>query len=104
MLPPGDPARAALTSGQRPLKVLHLIDNLGMGGAEAWLIELLRHWRDTGAPIVSHILATSGGRGVLDDEATALGATIHYLRYGRGHVAPFAAGFRALLRAERYDA
>ena len=41
---------------------------------------------------------------MLDDEARALGAQIHYLRYGRRDLASFAAGFRRLLRSGRYDA
>jgi glycosyltransferase involved in cell wall biosynthesis len=89
---------------QRPLKVLHLIDNLGMGGAEAWLIELLRYWRDEDRLISTDILATGGKRGALDDEATALGATIHYLPFGRANVRSFAGGFRRILREGGYDA
>jgi len=54
-------------AAERPLKVLHLIDNLGMGGAEAWLIELLRHWREAGGLVQTDILATGGRRGALDD-------------------------------------
>ncbi|HEY1750141.1 MAG TPA: glycosyltransferase [Caulobacteraceae bacterium] len=89
---------------ERPLKVLHLIDNLGMGGAEAWLIELLRHWRDAGGTVRTDILATGGRPGVLDDEATALGAAIHYLPFGRRSLATFVAGFRRILREGGYDA
>jgi glycosyltransferase involved in cell wall biosynthesis len=97
------PAQTPLTA-ERPLKVLHLIDNLGMGGAEAWLIELLRHWRDEGEPIQTDILATGGRRGALDDEATTLGATIHYLPFGRRTLPAFAAGFRRILREGGYHA
>jgi glycosyltransferase involved in cell wall biosynthesis len=88
----------------RPLKVLHLIDNLGMGGAEAWLIELLRHWRAEGGLVNAEILATGGRPGVLDGEATALGAAIHYLPFGRSSLPRFAAGFRRILRDGGYDA
>jgi glycosyltransferase involved in cell wall biosynthesis len=97
-------APAAAAAGSRPLKVLHLIDNLGMGGAEAWLIELLRHWRAEGGLVETDILATGGRRGVLDDEATALGATIHYLPFGRASLPRFAAGFRRILKGGGYDA
>jgi glycosyltransferase involved in cell wall biosynthesis len=97
------PARPS-GAGQRPLKVLHLIDNLGMGGAEAWLIELLRCWRDEGGQVSADILATGGRPGVLDDEATALGAQIHYLPFGRGSLPAFADGFRRILRDGGYDA
>lgn len=91
-------------SDQRSLKVLHLIDNLGMGGAEAWLIELARLWQAEGGLVRMDILATGGRPGALDAEATALGARIHYLRFGRGELPAFAAGFRRLLRDGGYDA
>ena len=56
-------------------KVLHVIDNLGMGGAEVWLIALLRYWRERpGSPVI-HILETGGAAGALEAEASALGAT-----------------------------
>ena len=92
------------TPAERPVKVLHLIDNLGMGGAEAWLIELLRYWREEGGLVGMDVLSTGGGRGVLDDEATALGATIHYLPFSRRSLPQFAAGFRRLLRTGGYAA
>ena len=100
------PVRAPATpsgADQRPLKVLHLIDNLGMGGAEAWLIELLRHWRGEGL-VSTDILATGGRPGVLDGEAAALGARLHYLPFGRGSLPAFASGFRRILRDGGYDA
>ena len=74
-MPPGSPRR---------LRVLQIVDTLGMGGAETWLMELLRLWHREGADRPQmDFLATSGNRGVFDDEATALGARIFYLRYGR---------------------
>jgi glycosyltransferase involved in cell wall biosynthesis len=96
-------ASAHASAAQRPLKLLHLIDNMGMGGAEAWLIELLRHWRLTGC-VNMDILATGGRPGVLDGEATALGATIHYLPFGRRTLPAFARGFRRILEEGGYDA
>lgn len=87
----------------RPIKVLHVIDNLGMGGAETWLMELLRLWSKTGT-VRMDFLATSGNRGIFDDEARQLGAHIHYVRYGRAHLARFAREFRRILRQGRYDA
>ena len=92
-----------LASDEQPLKVLQVIDSLGVGGAETWLIELLRHWRGDGA-VSADILAASGRPGVLDEEATALGARIHYLPYGRRSLPAFASGFRRLLREGGYDA
>ncbi|HLY78850.1 MAG TPA: glycosyltransferase [Caulobacteraceae bacterium] len=98
------PRSATRGDTPRPLRVLHLIDSLGMGGAETWLMELLRYWRANRAPVETHFLATGGRPAEFDDEARALGARIHYLRYGRRDLPTFAVGFRRLLQAGRYDA
>ena len=74
-----------------------------MGGAETWLMEVLRRWSKTGAGEI-HFIATSGNPGIFDDEARQLGAQVHYLRYGRGYLARFATRFRQLLQKENYDA
>ena len=96
-------AAASSAKDGKPLRVLHLVDSLGVGGAETWLLELLRHWRDSGAAHAD-IVATGGERGVFDDEARALGAQVFYLRYGRRHLPSFVSGFRRVLREGRYDA
>lgn len=87
----------------RPLRVLHVTDTLGMGGAETWMIELLRRWSQTGT-VKMDFLATSGNRGIFDDEVEALGGRIFYLRYSRANIASFTRGFRKLLKKGRYDA
>jgi glycosyltransferase involved in cell wall biosynthesis len=74
-----------------------------MGGAETWLMEVLRRWAQTGAASMD-FLATSGEEGVFDDEARALGAKIHYLAYGRRNLPAFVRGFRRILVEGRYDA
>ena len=90
-------------TGVGPIKVLQVVDSLGMGGAETWLIELLRLWSKCGRVQVD-VLATSGKRGLFDDEAERLGARIYYLRYGRRDLVGFAKGFRAILRNRHYEA
>ena len=87
----------------RPIRVLQIIDSLGMGGAETWLMELLRFWSKSKAVQID-FLATSGVPRVLDEEACKLGARIHYLRYRRAHLPRFAREFRRVLREGRYDA
>ena len=101
---PANVGSARDSGGRRP-KVLHLIDNFGIGGAEVWLLELLRFWDRQGneAPEID-FLATSGRRGVLDDEVRGLGASIFYLRYGRADIGTFVRGFRRILRRGSYDA
>ena len=88
--------------GSRP-RVLHIIDSLGMGGAETWLIELLRFWSKDEA-VQMDFLATGGKVGVFDQEARQLGSRIEYLRYSRSHLLDFARQFRRVLRAGHYDA
>jgi len=87
----------------RPIRVLQVVDSLGMGGAETWLMEVLRLWSKSGACRMD-FLVTSGNPGIFDDEARRLGAEIHYVRYGRAHLQRFTAEFRRVLREGRYDA
>lgn len=87
----------------RPIKVLQIIDTLGMGGAETWLMEVLRLWSKSGACQMD-FLATSGNPGIFDEESRQLGARVFYLRYGRADLPHFAREFRKLLREGQYDA
>ncbi len=85
------------------LKVLHITDTLGMGGAETWMMALLRLWSKQGGPRCDFLM-TSGNRGIFDSEAESLGARLHYLPFTRRTLPGFVLGFRSLLRRERYDA
>ena len=85
------PARGSADQRQRPVRVLEITDTLGMGGAETWLMELLRLWSNTGA-VQMDFLLTSGNRGIFDDEACRLGARLHYVRYGRVKSCPICQG------------
>lgn len=86
----------------RSLRSLHLVDSLGMGGAETWLMELLRFWGEDG-PVRIDVVATGGRPSVFDEEAAALGTRIHYLRFGRDNLLAFTRGFRRILSADGYD-
>jgi glycosyltransferase involved in cell wall biosynthesis len=90
-------------SDKPPLKVLQIVDTLGMGGAETWLMEVLRRWSHTGEAQMDFAL-TSGNHGIFDDEAARLGAKLYYLRYSRRTLIRFARDFRNLLSDNRYDA
>lgn len=87
----------------RPLKVLQIINSFGMGGAETWLMELLRLWSKD-KTVQMDFLLTGGSRGIFDEEAERLGARLHYLRYGRSHILGFVGKFRRILREGQYDA
>jgi glycosyltransferase involved in cell wall biosynthesis len=101
---PIEPARASRKSGHAP-KILHVIDSFGMGGAEVWLLELLRFWRrqGSGAP-ENHFLATSGHKGLFDEEVLKLGGKIFYVPYGRSSLRNFVRKFRRMLKSDLYDA
>jgi glycosyltransferase EpsF len=88
---------------KRPIRVLQIVDTLGMGGAETWLMEVLRLWSKSEAGQIDFV-ATSGNPGIFDEEARRLGARVHYMRYGRAHAARFAKQFRQVLREGRYHA
>lgn len=88
---------------KRQISALQIIDSLGMGGAETWLMEVLRLWSKSEVGRID-FLATSGTPGIFDEEARRLGAKVHYVRYGRAHLLRFAKQFRQLLREERYHA
>ena len=85
------------------VKVLHVIDTFGVGGAETWLLEVLRLWSRNGAGQLDFLI-TSGNRGAFDEEARELGAKIHYVRYGRMQLLRFAGQFRRILREAQYQA
>jgi glycosyltransferase involved in cell wall biosynthesis len=86
-----------------PIRVLQIVDSLSMGGAETWLMEVLRLWSRSKVGRID-FLATSGNPGIFDEEARRLGAQVHYVRYGRGYLARFAKQFRQVLRDGQYDA
>ena len=88
---------------RKRLRVLHVTDTLGMGGAETWIMELLRRW-SSGSDVELDILLTSANDGIFDNEARALGARTFYVKYSRATLQHFVAEFRRILRAGRYDA
>jgi glycosyltransferase involved in cell wall biosynthesis len=85
------------------LRVLQVVDTLGMGGAETWLMEVLRRWSRDGTGRLDFLI-TSGNQGVFDEEAYRLGARLHYVRYGRRQLSRFAGAVRGILRDGAYHA
>ena len=86
-----------------PVRVLQIVDTLGMGGAETWLVALQQHWSKSGRVQVDYLL-TSGNRGIFDDTVAQLGARLFYCRYQRSRLHTFAREFRKILRDGHYDA
>ncbi len=90
------------SKSSKPLRVLQVVDTLGMGGAETWLVSLQEYWSKTGRVHMDYLL-TSGNKGVFDDRVAALGAQLFYCRYGRKQLPGFARNFRRILRDGQYD-
>lgn len=90
------------------LRILQVLSNFGIGGAETWLISLLRYFKDhaaaLGCEVKTDVFLTHGIRDRLDDEAEALGARLIYARYSRKTLPSFIATWRRTLAAGRYDA
>lgn len=91
-----------MTTG-RAVSALQVIDSLGMGGSEQWLMEVLRLWSKSGAGRMD-FLTTGTVKGVFEGEAQALGARIHRVPYTRRTLGSFVRDFRRVLRSGRYDA
>lgn len=82
-------------------RVLQVIGGLGVGGAETWLLALLRHWREQDGPQLDFLL-TGGKEEALDAEARALGATLYYLEFSRRSPLRFVHRLRQILRRGAY--
>jgi len=95
-------------SAQRELRVLQVFDGLGMGGAETWLMSLLKyfhnHNKDLRVRVKFDVLLTGGEKAIFDDEAIALGARLFYVRFGRRNLMSFRREFRRILAQGNYDA
>ena len=85
-------------------RVLHIIHAFGMGGAETWLIELLRYVKKSQKddfPKFDFII-TSGQCSILDDVAKKLGARLYYIPLKKGTTLDFIRSFRNLLKKNNY--
>jgi glycosyltransferase EpsF len=97
--------RLALAT-KKELRVLHVFSALGVGGAETWLMALLRyfHERRSQFPVQMDVCLTGGQPNHFDEEARDLGARLFYLPYTRKNIVGFARAFRKVLREGNYDA
>jgi glycosyltransferase involved in cell wall biosynthesis len=92
----------------KKLKVLQVISNFGVGGAEVWLIALLRYFKEKaeelGIEVQTDVFLTNGVRDRLDDEAESLGARLIYARCSRKTLPAFIAQWRSTLAEGKYAA
>lgn len=92
--------------GPPECRVLQVFSSLAMGGAEKWLMSLLRYAHDSAdalpVKLKVDVLLTGGARAEFDDEAEALGARLFYLTFSRPTFLGFIRKFRHLLAEGRY--
>jgi glycosyltransferase involved in cell wall biosynthesis len=94
-------------SGKRELRVLQVFSVLSVGGAETWLMALLKYFSEsTGSLPVRvkfDILLTGGEPSVFDEEAKTLGARLFYVPFSRRRPIKFMREFRRILVTGNYD-
>lgn len=88
-------------------RVLQVFSCLGVGGAETWLISLLKYFDqikdELPYRIQFDICLTGGRKSFFDDEAASLGAKLFYPHYSRRTLPTFIREFRTILANGRYD-
>jgi glycosyltransferase involved in cell wall biosynthesis len=83
---------------------LNIIHKFGMGGAETWLMEIIRTLKKQKNELQLEILVTSGERAFFDEEAEKMGVKIHYIEFNKNNVFGFISSFRKLLKNSNYFA
>lgn len=98
---------AVAASTKRELRVLQVFSVLSVGGAEMWLMSLLKYFNEFAetlpVKVKCDILLTGGEPSVFDEEAKALGARLFYVPFTRKNPIRFTREFRRILRAGQYD-
>jgi glycosyltransferase involved in cell wall biosynthesis len=94
-------------STKRELRVLQVFSVLSVGGAETWLMALLKYFNESAdslpVKVKCDILLTGGEPSVFDEEAKTLGARLYYVPFSRRHPLRFMREFRRILTAGNYD-
>lgn len=89
----------------KEFRVLQVVHALGMGGAETWLMHLLRYWNKTeGDSLKIDFLITGGQRSIFDEEARLMGSNLFYIELKKRNVMNFVLGVRNILRNTKYAA
>jgi glycosyltransferase involved in cell wall biosynthesis len=103
-----DPSASHVTAQQQELRILQVFSVLGMGGAETWLMSLLKYFNEHGdqlpLSVKFDILLTGATKSIFDDEAKDLGARLFYVPFTRRNMAGFVREFRRILAEGNYDA
>lgn len=84
------------------IKILHIIDGLGIGGAETWLVSLVKYCFETPYPIKHDFLCTGGEKRVFDDELEEMGSKLFYIKYSTKALPHFRRFTAPILNIENY--
>jgi glycosyltransferase involved in cell wall biosynthesis len=94
-------------STNRELRVLQVFSVLSVGGAETWLLALLKYFNEHAdslpVKVKCDVLLTGGEPSVFDEEAKALGARLFYVPFSRRDPLRFARQFRRILSDGNYN-
>lgn len=97
-----------MTNKKPELRVLQVFSTLGIGGAETWLIALLKYFQENANKlpyrVSTHIFVTHGIKDVFDDEACKYGAKIHYAKYNAHNISHFIKTWRSILKKNKFHA
>lgn len=88
---------------QSPPRVIHIVESLGRGAIENWLVRMLRHANRREIPLDWTFYCTKGSPADLDQEAIALGARVVYSPCDVDQPWRFMAALRAELRSGSYQ-
>jgi glycosyltransferase involved in cell wall biosynthesis len=82
------------------LKVLHVLNSLGFGGTEFWLLEIVKN---NNGRVKFDFLLTSGNKSELDDQFVSFGCKLHYAEFSYKKIVFFSKSFNRILKEEGYD-
>lgn len=90
------------------IRVLQIFSTLDVGGAETWLMSILKYCCENADELPFRIrfdiCLTSGQSGFFDEQAKGFGAKLHYIKYSRKTLLLFIIKFRKLLVNGNYHA
>jgi glycosyltransferase EpsF len=82
------------------IKILHVVDGLGVGGAETWLLEMVK--RNQGE-VQFDFLLTGGVERELDKEFKKFGCNLYYINFSWNRMFQFMRSFKKLVRNQGYS-
>ena len=91
------------SNAQRPPRILHIVESLGTGAVESWLLRMLRASHIFRAKLDWTFFSVLTAPGKFDDEARALGATVLNSQVELDSKVSFIQHLRAVIRAGSYD-